>query len=75
MWYRRPKDIPGTSGPSATPLPGVWACPPPGGGRGWCPGGAPSGASVTAVQDTGGAFTVPQAGQRADNGSRLAPHW
>src|SRR5262249_39766977 len=68
--------MPGASGPTATPPVPGWGEPAPGGGRGvWPSGGAATGARVTAVQDTGGTFTVPQAGQRADNGSRFAPHW
>jgi hypothetical protein len=65
--------MPGTSGPSATPPPGVLDGPV--GEAGCCPGVALSGASVTAVHDTGGRFTVLQDGHRADSGSRLAPHW
>ena len=73
MWYRRPKDIPGASGPTTTPPPGVGE-PPVGGVRGVpAPGGVASGASVTAVQETGGALTMPQAGQRADNGRSSVP--
>ena len=67
--------MPATSGPSATPPPLLSAAPfgPAGAECALDAAFAASGASVTAVHETGGALTLPHAGQRADSGSRLAP--